>query len=165
MRRYELELPVKLNAEQGVAKGKELARQALRAAHIEAKIQEAKEEAKEVIAVLKDGLTEARVQIGRLARAVRRMEELQQVDVEARVADDNSMVEVVRTDTGEVIETRALTEDDRQMQIEDVLARVEQDTKAAAKEPHEELEDSYDPEVEDEDDVELEEPEKPTEPE
>lgn len=139
MRKYTLELPVVLNETEVAEKGRELAAGALRAAQLEGKISEVKEDARDTIKAYKEKLTEVRGRVKTLAKAVRKMEINQEVEVEARVADDNSKVEVVRLDTGAVVETRALSEQDRQMQIEDVLAKIEQDTKAAEKsEPEDE---------------------------
>ena len=134
MRTYDLELPVKLNEVQLAARARVLAKMALRAIGVEGEIDEAREEARGRIKVLKEDLAGIRTEVRDLARAIRRGEEPGEIRVEARVTDDNSKVDVVRLDTGEVVETRALTEEDRQMQIGDVLARIEEETKAAERE-------------------------------
>lgn len=152
MRKYTLDLPVVLNETEVAEKGRELASGALRAAQLDAKIVEAKEEARDTIKAFKEKLTEVRGRVKTLAKAIRKMENIQPVEVEARVADDNSKVEVVRLDTGVVVEARALTEQDRQMQIEDVLAKIEQDTKTAEK-PEPEDDDLEEDEEKSEDDA------------
>lgn len=146
MRAYELELPIKLNQAQIAGRARVLAKMALRAIGVEGEIEEARDEARTRIKALKEDLTGIRTEVRDLARAIRRGEEPGEVKVEARVAEDNSKVDVVRMDTGEVVETRALTEDDRQMQIDDVLARVEEESKAV------ERESTVPDELEDEDD-------------
>ena len=148
MRTYELELPVKLNEVQLAARARMLAKMALRAIGVEGEIEEVREEARGRIKVLKEDLAGIRTEVRDLARAIRRGEEPGEIRVEARVAEDNSKVDVIRLDTGEVVETRALTEEDRQMQIGDVLARIEEETKAAEREREapEDLEDEEDDE-------------------
>lgn len=145
MRKYQLELPVVLDEHATSEKGRELARHALLAVQVEQNIEAEKDEAKRRIKNMREELTSVGDRIRQLARAVRKGEVIQAVDVEARVADDNSKVVVVRLDTGEVVETRALTEEDRQMQIDEVLAKIEADTKASSEkkqeEPEEEIED------------------------
>lgn len=140
MRRYELELPVTLNAEQVAEKGRELASVTLRAAKVESKMEEVKETARAEVKALKEKLSDIRGEVKSLARSVRKMEVVQPVMVEARVFDDNSKVDVVRLDTEEVVETRALTEADRQMEIDEVLARIEHDTKLAERETIDDVE-------------------------
>lgn len=134
MRSYELELPVKLNEVQIVVKGKLLANYALKSASLDAEIEDVRGVAKEQIKALKEDLIAVRKMVGKEARAIRKGVEIGPLKVEARVADDNSRVDVVRVDTGELVETRALTDDDRQMQIDEVLARVEEETKAVERE-------------------------------
>ena len=48
------------------------------------------------------------------------------VECERRVADDNSLVELVRLDTGEVLETEPATDADRQMELDELTAEVDQ---------------------------------------
>lgn len=129
-RRYEKDLPVKLSPGEAAEKSKELANKSIRAAHVESKIEEIKSEAKDEIKLLKETLLELRGQVKELAHAIRKGEVVRPVLVEARIAPDNSKAEIVRLDNGEVVEERALTEDDRQMELDDVLARIESDTKA-----------------------------------
>lgn len=133
-REYNLELPIKLSEIQIAARARVLAKMALRAVKVEGEIEEARDEARTRIKALKEDLTGIRTEVKDLARAIRRGEESGEVKVEALVAEDNSRVDVVRLDTGEVVETRALTEEDRQMQIDEVLARVEEETKTVERE-------------------------------
>lgn len=128
-RRYEKDLPVKLSAVETAEKSKELANKSIRAAHVETKIEDIKNEAKDEIKMLKETLLELRGQVKELAHSIRKGEIVRPVLVEARIAPDNSKAEIVRLDTGEVVDERPLTEDDRQMELDEVLARIEADTK------------------------------------
>lgn len=128
-RRYEKDLPVRLTATETAEKSRELANKSIRAAHVETKIEDIKSEAKDQIKMLKETLAELRGQVKELAHSIRKGEIVRPVLVEARVATDNSKAEIIRLDTGEVVEERPLTEDDRQMELEEVLARIEADTK------------------------------------
>lgn len=133
-REYELDLPIKLDEMQIAAKARVLAKIALKAAGLEVEIEDVRSVAREQIKSLREDLIAMRKELSNLARAIRKAEEIVPVKVEARVAEDNSRVDVVRLDTGEVVETRALTEEDRQMQIDDVLARIEEETRAVERE-------------------------------
>ena len=139
-RQYEKQLPVKLDSEQIAERGQEMAGKALDAARIELDIDKVKDEARGKLKELKEGLVEIRGRLKKLAFEVRKGEAVQSVLVEARFASDNSCVEIVRLDTGEIVETRPLTEEDRQMEIDEVLTRIEEDSKSSAAEPSTETE-------------------------
>ncbi len=144
-RQYEKQLPVKLDREQVVEHGQEMAASALLAARVELEIDEVKDEARGKLKEMKEGLVEIRGRLKKLAFEVRKGEAVQSVLVEARFASDNSCVEIscveiVRLDTGEIVETRPLTEEDRQMEIDEVLDRIEEDSKSSDAEPSTETE-------------------------
>ena len=130
-RQYQKQLPVKLDREQVVEHGQEMAVSALLAAHVEIEIDKVKDEARGKLKEMKEGLVEIRERLKKLASEVRKGEVVQSVLVEARFASDNSRVEIARLDTGEIVETRPLTEEDRQMEIDEVLDRIEEDSKAS----------------------------------
>ena len=130
-RQYQKQLPVKLDSEQIAERGQEMAGKALDAALLESEIEAAKDEARGKLKKLKEYLVEIRGWLKALALEVREGEAVQSVLVEARFASDNSCVEIVRLDTGEIVETRPFTEEDRQMEIDEVLTRIEEDSKAS----------------------------------
>lgn len=134
-RRYEKELPVKLTEPEIAQRAKFMARTALDAAKQEIEIETAKERAKNQLKAMKDQLVSLRERLRELAREVRRGEAVQPVEVEARIAPDNSKVEIIRLDTGEVVSEIALTEQDRQMELDEVLARIQADSERTAPKP------------------------------
>lgn len=127
-KRYEKELPVKLSEPEIAKRAKLMARTALEAAKQEVEIESAKEAAKARLNAMKEDLLQLRGDLRDLAREVRNGESIQPVEVEARIAPDNSRVEVIRLDTGEVVSERALTDQDRQMEIDEVLDRIQQES-------------------------------------
>ncbi|MCP4201853.1 MAG: hypothetical protein GY769_07965 [bacterium] len=151
MRNYTLELPITLNEAEIAERGRTLALVALQAAKLEGEIDDVKRRTKVQVDALKDDVTHHRLRIKALARAVRKGVEVGTVEVRAVVAEDNSKVEIVRTDTGEIVEMRPLTDEDRQMQIEEVLDRVEEETKRMEREHQEDEDDLEEPEEEAED--------------
>ena len=130
-RQYEKQIPVKLDSEQVAERSQEMAASAILAARVELEIDTVKDEARGKLKGLKEGLVEIRGRLKKLAFEVRKGEAVQSVLVEARFASDNSRVEILRLDTGEIVETRPLTEKERQMEFDEVLDRIEKDSKAS----------------------------------
>lgn len=72
------------------------------------------EEAKEGKASIQNEITDARHQVHRLAEAVRPRKELREVVVVEQSDFDAGAVHTVRTDTGEVVATRGMSQEERQ---------------------------------------------------
>ena len=135
-RRWEQDLEVPLKQPEIAERAKELSNKCLKAAHTESKIEEIKQQAKDDVKVLAGDLEVVRERIKELARTVRKGVEMRAVMVEAKV--HSNQVDIVRMDTGAIVESRPLTEEDRQMELDDVLARIEQDTKTAEEQDEDE---------------------------
>lgn len=101
-------LPVALTATELLDRGDQLAR-----AHQAVRIEQAEQKAKKED--LKQRLEDLEGEVGKLARIVRDKSEPRDVEC-ARVFDfDKSTVEIVRTDTGEVVSSRTMTDQERQI--------------------------------------------------
>ena len=129
-RQYEKQIPVKLDSEQVAERSQEMAASAILAARVELEIDTVKDEARGKLKEMKEGLVAIRGRLKKLAFEVRKGEAVQNVLVEARFASDNSRVEIVRLDTGEIFETRPVTEEERQMEFDEVLDRIEESSDA-----------------------------------
>ena len=90
---------------------------ATQVAEIDAKIETIKSQAKVSLDEEKGVALSVRRRMRNLADEIIGRSAMADVECERRVADDNSMVEIVRTDTGEIIDTGALTAEDRQMEL------------------------------------------------
>lgn len=101
-------LPVTLTTDELLARGDGLAR-----AHRAVRDEQAKQKA--VKEEMKQRLEDLEGEVGKLARIVR--DKAEDRDVECRIVHDYlaNAVQVVREDTGEVIEARAMTDRERQI--------------------------------------------------
>jgi DNA polymerase II small subunit/DNA polymerase delta subunit B len=113
MRTFERDLPVRLTREELEARGQMLALKVDERAEIEV---EAKAEAAEYKAQMGDTDKEIR----RLSRIVRDKSEPRPVECFEHLNFAGNEVQIVRRDTGEVVDTRAMTDADRQRNLEEV---------------------------------------------
>jgi septation ring formation regulator EzrA len=103
-------LPVKLTDEELLAKGNELARK-LHEVTVE---EEAQKQAKSAMKSRLEGLTNELHAIGSV---VHTKTETRKVEVFARHDAERHVVETVRSDTGEVVETRLMTMEERNLKL------------------------------------------------
>lgn len=95
----------------------EVSERACRLAEIEGELEQHDEEARKVRTELKKKRTELEVERRRLALAVRTRSEMRLVDVTISAIWSQGVAEIARNDTGEVIGTRPLTDEDRQTDL------------------------------------------------
>lgn len=107
LRRYTAHLACELTDHQVQERGTQLA-------HTQQLAEQHAVEAKEVRSKLKDREDELSALLSGLARVVRERKEQRPVEVEVRPGRVPGMVEEVRLDTGDVIGTRRMTDDERQ---------------------------------------------------
>lgn len=110
VKRYTEKLAVKLDEKTIRARGNELA-------VAEGQLEQHLIKAKDVRSKQNKRTKELQAEISRLATAVRDGEEAQDITVEARMAKAPGFIDIVRTDTGETIETRAMEDKDRQLEL------------------------------------------------
>jgi len=103
-------LPVKLNREEVRLKGKRLA-------ILEAEIESLEGEKKAVVDDFKSKIEGRKAEIQSLSRQVNEEQEYRQVEVVERKDWDELTVDTVRTDTGDIIESRPMTTSERQRPI------------------------------------------------
>lgn len=113
-------LPCSLTLDEVRRKGEELAL-------ARKKFVETADEAKNVAADFKAKLKELDKAIDELAEQVRSKREMRDVEVIERRDTVNAMVETVRCDTGEVVRSRAMTLNERQVHLFDVNAERDDD--------------------------------------
>lgn len=109
-----VELPVTLEDETLLTRSKELGLQI-------AQIESTKADHKEQKAEMGRELREEETELARLARIVREGKEPRQVVCQERADYRAGQVYVVRTDTGELVRTRRMTGDERQLGLDAVL--------------------------------------------
>lgn len=135
IRKFERELPVPMTEEEVITRAKEQSKLELETIEAESEIKRIRDEANAEVKELKEGLTEQRAHIRKIARAVRSGEEFRMVACEERLSEDSVHVETVRLDTNAVVDKRPANDVDRQMtlddQIQDGVDRVAKDTEAA----------------------------------
>jgi hypothetical protein len=115
--RYEMELPVKLTDEEILEKAHELAEKANQARDWEKQIADVKAEMKKEIKRLESELMTCTDTVSELAWQIIRGEEDRPVMVREDFADDMSKVIIRREDTQEIVDTRPVSEEDRQMDL------------------------------------------------
>ena len=121
---------MELTDEQTTERGRDLAEMATRVAAADAEIERIKAAAKDQLEEQKGIATGGRIGMRRLSSEILSGEAMMDVECERRVADDFSVVEFVRLDTGEVFETEPATDADRQMELAEA-----EDQSAEADEP------------------------------
>ena len=119
-------LDVALTEEEIAQRANELAEATTRATEIDSKIEHIKAEAKARLDEERGVALSVHRQMRKLADEIVSRSEWTDVECERRVAGDNSSVEFVRLDTGEVLETEPVTEADRQMELDELTAEVDQ---------------------------------------
>lgn len=105
MRSFLRSLPVRLTQQEVLERGEQLARTVtdLRVA------EEVEKARKNEVKMTLDG---KKLEVERLSEVVSKREEPRQVDCEERVSVVNGIAQIVRLDTGEVIETRSLSREE-----------------------------------------------------
>lgn len=101
------QLPVKLTEKERMAR-------AMSAAELQSDYNEIEERKKETTRSLGQQLKDLRKDIEKLQRAVRTGSEHQDVQIETRRNEDRRTIETVRLDTGEIIDSRPMTVEERQ---------------------------------------------------
>ena len=119
-------LDVALTEEEIAQRANELAEATTRATEIDSKVEHIKAEAKARLDEERGVALSVHRQMRKLADEIVSRSEWTDVECERRVAGDNSSVEFVRLDTGEVLETEPVTEADRQMELDELTAEVDQ---------------------------------------
>lgn len=108
-------LPVKLTETELLAKGDELARK-----FHEANTEE--DQQKEAKAAMKERFDKLKREARELGEIVRSKREMREVEVIARHDLERHVVETVRVDTNEVVETRMMNADERNLKLFPTLA-------------------------------------------
>jgi hypothetical protein len=131
VKKYQRDLPVKLSDDEIRERGIEMAKLEIAKEDTENQIAEVKEAAKQQIDSMKETMTGLTERMRTLAREIRTGECEKSIQVFERIDMGSNMVEIIRNDTMEVVETRPVTEADRQMDLDGVLGKIADDTEKA----------------------------------